>query len=566
NQCLVGNNFIFSDTSSILAGTITRLWSFGNGDTSTAINPTKSYSSANSYAVKLLETSDNGCVDSITKIVIVNPKPTVGFSINNTLQCVNGNNFIFTDTSSILTGTINRQWNFGTGISDTSTANNPNKFYTSANTYAVKLFVNSNYGCKDSVTKTVTVNPKPNVGFTINNTSQCVNGNSFLFNDTSSIGSGTVTRNWDFGNGTNSSNINPSLTYSNANSYQVKVVSLSNNGCKDSVTKTVTVNPKPSVGFIQNLLSQCLSGNNFVLNDTSTISSGTINRVWNFGDATTSSSLNPNKNYSSAGTYQVKLVATSNNNCKDSLSKNVSVYTQPKSGFTISNISQCLIGNSFLFDDTTSTTATRLWDLGDLSTNSNDTFSKTYSNVGTYNVKLKVNDAHSCSDSITKVVIVKPSPAKPMVSAITKSLLQSTVDNSYQWYLNNSIISSANNQTLAITTNGNYSVLIDSTNGCSNLSNPFAASSVGVAGINISQNEIKIYPNPAKDELHIETSGNEKFGVQLFDMTGKEVSGNISFINSAIINTQSLSEGIYFVRITDVKGIVFIVQKVVLVR
>ena len=641
SQCLFGNNFSFNDTSSILTGSITRLWNFGNGDTSTAINPNKVYPNSSSYSVKLLETSDNGCMDSVIKTVTINPKPIVGFSINNSSQCVNGNNFLFTDTTTISGGTISRQWNFGTGAYDTSSANNPTKVYTSANTYSIKLFANSNYGCKDSLTKTITVNPKPSVGFTINNSSQCLNGNNFLFNDTSLINSGTLTRNWDFGNGANSNivnpstiytsansyqikivstsnngckdsltktvivnpkpnvgftinnssqclvgnsflfsdtslissgtftrnwdfgngansnSINPSITYSSANSYQVKIVSTSNNGCKDSLTKTVTVNPKPIVGFTQNNLAQCLSGNNFVLNDTTTISSGTINRVWNFGDATSSSNTNPNKNYSTAGTYQVKLVVTSNNNCKDSISKIITVYTQPKSGFTINSTSQCLIGNSFSFDDTTSTTATRLWDLGDLTTNSNDTFSKTYSNAGTYNVKLKVNDAHSCSDSITKVVTVNSSPAKPVISAITKSLLQSTTATSYQWYLNNSIISSATNQTLAITQNGNYSVLIDSTNGCSNLSNSFAASTVGIEGINISQNEIKIYPNPATQELFISFLSPQNTNtilIEVIDIKGSKLMSfneTIQIVKPLSIDINELAEGMYFVMVNN---------------
>ena len=556
NQCLVGNNFSFSDTSSILTGSITRLWNFGNGDTSTSNNPNKVYTNSSSYSVKLLETSDNGCMDSVIKTVTVNPKPSVGFTINNSTQCLNGNNFLFTDTTTINSGTIIRQWNFGTGANDTSSSNNPTKVYTNANTYSIKLFANSNYGCKDSLIKTITVYPKPIVGYKVSNSTQCLNGNNFLFSDTSSINSGTLTRNWDFGNGANSSSINPSTSYSSANSYQVKIVSTSNNGCKDSLTKTVTVNPKPSVGFTQNLLGQCLSGNNFVLNDTTTISSGTINRVWNFGDATSSSNTNPNKNYSTAGTYQVKLVVTSNNNCKDSISKIITVYTQPKSGFTINSTSQCLIGNSFSFDDTTSTTATRLWDLGDLTTNSNDTFSKTYSNAGTYNVKLKVNDAHSCSDSITKVVTVNSSPAKPVVNAVTKSLLQSTVANSYQWYLNNSIISSATNQTLAITQNGNYSVLIDSTNGCSNLSNSFAASTVGVKEI-IAENEIKIYPNPTTQELFISFLSPQNTNTILIEVIDIKGSKLMSF-NETIqtgkplsIDINDLAEGMYFVMVNN---------------
>ena len=145
--------------------------------------------------------------------------------------------------------------------------------------------------------------------------------------------------------------------------------------------------------------------------------------------------------------------------------------------------------------------------------------------------------------------------------------MQSTTANSYQWYLNSSIISSAINRTLAISTNGNYSVKIDSTNGCENTSNLFAASSVGVN--EISENtEIKIYPNPANDELNIVQSAmsNQQLAVSILDALGKTIIASITFNNSATINTSSLSEGMYFVRITDANGVVVKMQKVAVVR
>ncbi len=53
-----------------------------------------------------------------------------------------------------------------------------------------------------------------------------------------------------------------------------------------------------------------------------------------------------------------------------------------------------------------------------------------------------------------KAITVKPNPAKPIVIAISNSQLQSTAANSYQWFLNNTLLSSASNQTLTITQNG----------------------------------------------------------------------------------------------------------------
>ncbi|MEI6595157.1 MAG: T9SS type A sorting domain-containing protein [Bacteroidota bacterium] len=92
-------------------------------------------------------------------------------------------------------------------------------------------------------------------------------------------------------------------------------------------------------------------------------------------------------------------------------------------------------------------------------------------------------------------------------------------------------------------------------------------SDVRVININQSTNQpINIYPNPARDELHIETTGNEKIVVQLFDLTGKNVVENFIFTNSTIINTSSLYQGIYFIRITDADGAVVKIQKVAVVR
>jgi hypothetical protein len=188
--------------------------------------------------------NSNGCSDtSNTFKLSVLPNPKVGFTINNPIQCINGNNFLFSDTSSITSGTLTRKWNFGTGINDNSIIANPIKVFSNSDTYSIKMIVSSNFGCKDSVTKSVIVNPNPKIGFTINNPVQCLNKNNFLFNDTSSIALGTFTRKWNLGAGVNDTSMlaNPTKVYSIANTYIIKLVAVSNNGCIDSLTKNITV-------------------------------------------------------------------------------------------------------------------------------------------------------------------------------------------------------------------------------------------------------------------------------------------------------------------------------------
>jgi gliding motility-associated-like protein len=101
----------------------------------------------------------NGCTDMDTVEVTVNPKPVAGFNPG-TAQCLAGNSFTFTNTSTISSGSLTYSWNFGDGNSSTQTS--PVHSYANAGVYSVKLVVTGNNGCKDSVTHpAVTVNSNP---------------------------------------------------------------------------------------------------------------------------------------------------------------------------------------------------------------------------------------------------------------------------------------------------------------------------------------------------------------------------------------------------------------------
>jgi PKD repeat protein len=446
-QCLKGNLFVFNDTTSLIGGNMSRVWSFGNENTSTISNPNKIFTNTGNYFIKLKETNSNGCVDSIIKTVTVSPKPLIDFTINNPIQCINGNNFLFTDISTISSGSYTRKWNLGVSLNDTSSLSNPNKVYTTDNTYSIKLNATSNYGCKDSITKTVTVFPSTKIGFTTNNSIQCVNGNNFLFSDTSTISSGTYSRKWNLGVGLNDTSIitNPNKVFTNANTYSIKLFTTSNNGCKDSVIKTVTVNPKPLMDFTINNPIQCVNGNNFLYNDNTAISSGSFTRKWNLGNGLNDTSIlsNPNKIYTTDNTYSIKLNATSNYGCKDSITKTVTVFPSTKIGFTTNNSIQCVNGNNFLFSDTStisSGTYSRKWNLGvglndtSIITNPN----KVFTNANTYSIKLFTTSNNGCKDSVIKTVTVNP---KPLMDFTINNPIQCVNGNSFL-YNDNTTISS----------------------------------------------------------------------------------------------------------------------------
>ena len=411
DQCLNGNSFSFTNNSAIASGTLSYSWSFGDGQTSTSASPSHSYTSPGTYQVRLMAVSNQNCSDSLVKTVTVRPDPDALFTVNDTDQCRQGNEFIFTNQSSISGGSFSNYWTFGDNTS--STATNPSHSYTSAGTYSVKLVVTSGYGCKDSMLKSVIVYPVPVVDFSINDTTQCLSGNQFNFTNNSSVSSGSLSYLWNFGDNTTSSQQNPSHSYSSHGTYQVKLVVITDKGCKDSLTKTVVVYPVPSVAFSVNDSDQCFNGNSFSFTNQSSISSGTLSYFWQFGDNTSSSQTSPVHTYSAAGSFSVKLIAQSGDGCQDSASKIITVYPAPLAGFSVNNSSQCHTGNSFSFTNTSSIssgTMNYLWSFGDDSTSTSQNPVHSYLNPGTYSVKLVVTSGYGCKDSTTASISVNPMP------------------------------------------------------------------------------------------------------------------------------------------------------------
>lgn len=179
----------------------------------------------NHYAV--FQPTITGCSGTVST--------AASFTTNNNLQCLMGNSFVFTNNS---TGTapITYLWKFGDG--STSTATNPVKTYTAQGTYNVKL-VATGAGGADSVTRTVNVTETPAHGYTVNNATQEVTGNNFVF--TSATPTTGNTYSWDFGDGTTSTDANPSKTYAATGYYLVGQTVTRTGGCSYYSCQYVTV-------------------------------------------------------------------------------------------------------------------------------------------------------------------------------------------------------------------------------------------------------------------------------------------------------------------------------------
>ena len=339
--------------------------------------------------------SSNGCKDSVSHSFDVFPKPIASFA-QPANQCLSGNSFTFNNTS---TGAATYLWMFGDGA--TSTQQNPTHVYTTAANFTVQLVVTSSNGCKDSVSNSFNVFPKPIAAFA-QPANQCLFGNSFTFNNTST---GAATYLWSFGDGATSTQQNPTHVYTTAANFTVQLVVTSSNGCKDSVSNSFNVFPKPIAAFAQPA-NQCLFGNSFTFNNTST---GAATYLWMFGDGATSTQQNPTHVYSAASAYTVQLVVTTSNGCKDSVSHGFNVFPKPIPSFT-QPASQCLSGNSFTFNNTSTGAATYLWSFGDGATSTLQNPTHVYTTAANFTVQLIVTNSNGCKDSVSHSFDVFPKP------------------------------------------------------------------------------------------------------------------------------------------------------------
>jgi gliding motility-associated-like protein len=407
NNVCDGVSMAFTNTSSLSNGTMTNYtWDFGDASgTSTLENPNYSFTQAGDFTVTLTVTTNEGCESSGDAIVTVHPLPTVNFTIDNACP---GSEVMLTNTSTISSGTNDQfTWQLGDGSPNQNTTDAQHA-YSTAGTYSITLTVVSDQNCQNDITQDVTLYPLPEPSFTQNNVCE---GNNMNFVNTSSISAGSITQyNWNFGTSIGASTAqNPTFTYDTEGSYTVTLIAESNQGCIDSISADVIVFPLPEPSFTQN--NVCL-GEAMNFTNTSAISSGSLTGYnWNFGvPLATSTDENPSFTYTTAGNFNVILVATSNEGCVFSVSQPVMVSAVPQASFTAANV--CNQTNAFMQSTATGPVALTQWDYTSDGTIdfSGTNASHTYPSAGTYAITQTVISTVGCSSSITQNITVHPLP------------------------------------------------------------------------------------------------------------------------------------------------------------
>jgi len=460
----------FTDQSNSVDPIVGWQWDFGDGNTSTAQNPSNTYTATGTYTVTLIITTAGGCTDTLVRndYIEVGDIPIACFSNNPSLVCLN-DPVTFTDCSINATDWF---WEFGDG--GTSTAQNPVYTYNDTGCFTVTLTV-SNLGCMDDtvITDAVCVLP-PVADFDLNPQIGCAIPHTVFFTDQSIL---PDTWFWDFGDGNTSTLQNPVHTYTATGNYTITLtVTDTITGCQDQATNNVSISI-PIADFSGTPLFGCGP----LTVDFTDNSTGATNWDWDFGDGNTSNAQNPTHTYQDPGTYSVTLIVTDANGCTDTLIR--PSYVQvigPDVNFGGDTLAGC-IPLTVNFSDSTIFGAPITgwtWDFGDGNGSNLQNPTHTYTTAGNFDVSLTVTDIDGCSRTLTfNNYVLVTDPTADFVLADTLTCIGSAlnfnnnsngVGLSHLWDFGDGNTSTATNPNHSYTTNGTYdvSLIVTDVNGC----------------------------------------------------------------------------------------------------
>ena len=374
------------------------------------------------------------------------------------------------------------QWTPAIGLSNAQIAN---PIVTATNNIRYFLTVsNINSGCSSQDSVDIIITPSPIPSFTINQSIQCSKNNSFSLQNTTPNSNNSINFLWDFGDENISTLTNPIHQYASVGNYSIKLIATNQYGCSDSITQSVVVKQTPTPNFSTNNGNQCLTNNNFQFTINSNNNSVANQYTWNFDDGNLSNEINPSHSFALPGTYHVKLIATSNNGCTDSINVPINVYAIP-------HVTTIVSKNIFCAGDSAQIIANALpgsgniisyewYKNGTIIPGSNTNMIKVKQS-GKYYVS--VTNSNGCSnnsipDSLTLIPLPLGSilpPSTYNICAGNPVILSATQGFNYQWYKNEIPIPAATSNTYPAYDSGKYTVKFTNQYGCVSMASNLVA-------------------------------------------------------------------------------------------
>lgn len=410
---------------------------------------------ANTYNVSVIDA--NGCAGTASVLITPDTIPVVSAFGVSTI-CLGRTKNLFASANNISGGTFS--WQPG-GLTGSSCTVSP----IATTTYTVTC--TSAAGCIGTDTVTVTVNSvsvqaDPSVGI--------CNGSTITLNASTTA----PNQSWTPGGASGTSiTVTPNTT----TTYTVTVSD--NSGCTAVDQVQVVVNEIPVADFTPSAVAVCQSTPVTLADNSSVVNGSIASWTWDLGNGSTSTSQSPSVNYATSGTFNIQLIVTSNANCIDTVTGQVTVNPNPVASFSTNDVCRDVItsftNSSFISDGSNLTYA---WDLGDGTTFGGALLGHIYSTEGAYTVTLVVSSPNNCYDTLTQTTNVFPLPIASFTNTYAcvndpallddNSFVPSGFISTWAWSLGDGSTSGTSNPAHVYSAVGEYtiSLLVATNHGC----------------------------------------------------------------------------------------------------
>ncbi len=421
--CRVTDAVQFTNTSSG-PGTLSYLWDFGDGTTSSLSAPSHVFNLKGIYTVKLTVNSSEGCTATSVQNGYIN---VASFSTDFTVPALicNSNNNVTISSASSPTPSSSL-WSVD-GVNQYNNYQNLSAFFPLSGSYNIQL-VNYFGTCKDSVSKIVTVKQSPDPkGFTSNIKGDCGAPVIYDFKDTSA---GNIKWEWNFQSYYYYDSVfsrlqSPSFEYLSDGSYQVKLKVENAAGCVASTEKTVFITRPYVYVNAEGNANNCGPVELKFKASVSPVTDSLVTYNWSFGDGGISTDIEPMHTFTLPGDHNVTLSYKTKNGCTGLVSYgNVTVYPKPKADFTVSSTNVC--GQTPVVFTSVLQTGNfyYIWDLGDgrmQNLYNSNSFYHQFTKDSTYTIMLIVTNFGRCADTIIKTNLIKVNPPFPKITGQTNT-------------------------------------------------------------------------------------------------------------------------------------------------
>jgi len=560
-------------------------WHFGDSTVSNDINPSHEYAVPGNYNVCLTIESGTDCHKELCKTVEARcDSCTLLVKFEWRKDSVHTSTVIFTNQTVVPSTGAQYQWSFGDGT--TSADRNAVHTYNHPGTYQVCLKVSVNNTCIRELCQAIVI------GANICNlqaafefmTDSMQRNKVFFFNHTLS-NSSVVHYAWKFGDGTTSNDINPVHIYAQPGVYQVCLVAETGDSCRSEQCRNIEIRIELcnfTPGFEWRADSS--HTNKIYFHNLTIVSSTSFRYLWNFGDGTSSSEINPVHEFAKPGEYQVCLVVELGNLCRKVTCQKIIIHVPEcnvHAKFEWRQDGQ--VPDKIWFANTSQPVANiwkTNWSYGDGTSSQDFNSFHTYSNTGKYYVCLKVTSLNGCGSYFCDSVIVKPpvttcdsahvkfeyrrDSIKPNIISFTAVGNQSLVKQRWIFTRDSSVngipwqvVLEQNNPTFIFTVGGWYNVCLVATtaNNCVKEYCEKIHIEAVVADSGHREIPIMVFPNPASHSVRLLLNLNSRASVSVTVLSAigglqqrMQVSGQAGN-NMITIPVDKLSQGQYLVQL-----------------